>query len=763
MVAHPRHLFLGAVSLGLALSPLGSTSAAVAAAVAAAAVAAGASRVGPVRGSRPGPGALAVAAGVAVLCGGLGGHARLAALDRTELGSWIGHAARLRVIVLEPVRQRSFAREAGVARIAAGAGRGERVLLRAPVSAGLARVDTGAEARVVGGFRALPDFESAARRRGAHALVAVDSVAATGRRRGGLAGAIDAIRRRADRALSVGLPAPLAALGRGMVLGEDEALPDGMRDDFRASGLAHLVAASGTNVALLAALVLLLCAVVGVSLRARLVLALAAVAGYVPLAGAGPSIQRAGVMGCALLVAALASRPASRAYALLLAAAVTLGLDPRALDDAGWQLSFAAVLGLLVMVPALRARLRRRLPAGLAEALAVTLAASAATAPLIAWHFGRVSLVSVPANVLAAPAVAPVMWSGTLAAVVGQAAPGLAAPLTGVAAWPLAFLAWLAHATAAIPGAGLEWPPSAGVSLGFLALAAGAIAASERRAPGHRRAATVAALALALAAATAAVRAARGPAPPSGLVVSALDIGQGDATLAQHGRAAILVDAGPPDGPIVARLHEAGVRRLDVLVVTHAQADHEGGAAAVLAALPVGVVLDGRDGVRSADGDRFAAVARSRGVGLVAPEAGQLIRAGPMTLDVLSPRREAAGAHAGEDPNRRAIVAELDDGGFSMLLTADAESDVLSTLPLGPVDVLKVAHHGSADPGLPGLLARLRPVVALVEVGRHNVYHHPAPATVRALRAVPQVLRTDRDGTVRLSVGSGQIRVAHSR
>src|SRR5204862_8065889 len=103
----------------------------------------------------------------------------------------------------------------------------------------------------------------------------------TGRRRGGLLGAIDGVRRRADRALAAGLPPPLAALARGMVLGEDEALDDGMRSDFRASGLAHLVAASGANVALLGALVLGLCALVGVPLRARLVLTLVAVAGYV--------------------------------------------------------------------------------------------------------------------------------------------------------------------------------------------------------------------------------------------------------------------------------------------------------------------------------------------------------------------------------------------------------------------------------------------------------------------------------------------------
>ena len=516
--------------------------------------------------------------------------------------------------------------------------------------------------------------------------------------------------------------------------------------------------------ALVGALVIGLCALAGVPLRARLVLAIAAIAAYVPLAGGGPSIQRAGVMGAAMLVAALASRPADRWYALLLAAGSTLAVNPRSAADPGWQLSFAAVVALIVLARPLHARLARRLPPGIAEALAISLAASLGTAPLIAAHFGRVSLVGVAANVLAAPAVAPITWLGMLAVLAGQVSAAAATALMAVAAWPLAFVAGVGHAAAALPHAQVGFVASPLVVVAWwLVLATLAIGPLRRRlvAHGRRRGRWVAVAGVsALAALAVAAPARPRHAPPVGLVVSALDVGQGDATLVQHGEAAILVDAGPPDGRIVRRLEEAGVRRLDVLVVTHAQLDHEGGAAAVLAAVPVGIVLDGRDGVNSAWGRRLAAAARQRGARLVAPAAGQRIRAGPLVLDVLSPRPEPSAAHAGEDPNRRAIVAELRDGGFSMLLAADAESDVTAPLALGPVDVLKVAHHGSADPGLPDLLRRLRPRIALVEVGRHNLYGHPAPATVQALRAVTRVLRTDRDGTVRLRVGPEGITVA---
>jgi competence protein ComEC len=252
-----------------------------------------------------------------------------------------------------------------------------------------------------------------------------------------------------------------------------------------------------------------------------------------------------------------------------------------------------------------------------------------------------------------------------------------------------------------------------------------------------------------------------GLAPPAGVRVTFLDIGQGDATLIQERRTSVLVDTGPPDGGVVARLRHAGVRRLDLLVVTHAQADHDGGAAAVLRAMPVGMLLDGRDGVREALGLRMAAEARRRHVAVSAPAAGEVLRAGRIELRVLSPAAEAPADHAGTDPNQRAIVAEARVDRFRMLLTADAESDVLSTLDLPAVDVLKVSHHGSADPGLAAVLERLHPRLAAIEVGAHNTYGHPVAGTLRTLRAAgAAVYRTDRDGSVRVEPRGDQLMVA---
>ena len=316
----------------------------------------------------------------------------------------------------------------------------------------------------------------------------------------------------------------------------------------------------------------------------------------------------------------------------------------------------------------------------------------------------------------------------------------------------MAFVEWVAHASARLPHA--TFPLAIGSPLAVAGAYAGLVAVAVwRRA---RRVAAVAGVALAVVAITAP----RTAPPPRGFAVSFLDVGQGDATLLQDGRRAVLVDTGPPGSPVVDRLRAAGVTRLDALVVTHAQLDHDGGVPAVLRAFPVGLVVDGRDGVRSATSDAVGAAAARERVRRVLPDAGVVVRAGRLELRVLWPPREPVAAHAGEDPNRRAIVAIARLGRLRVFLPADAESDVTSTLDLPGVDILKVAHHGSADPGLEQLLTRLRPRIAVIEVGRHNPYGHPTPPTLAALRAVPHVYRTDRDGTVRVTPSGGALRVS---
>jgi competence protein ComEC len=339
--------------------------------------------------------------------------------------------------------------------------------------------------------------------------------------------------------------------------------------------------------------------------------------------------------------------------------------------------------------------------------------------------------------------------------------------IDALALYPLAFLEWLARASASLPGAAVtvhldQWWEVASA----YALAAAAIAGRRRLREAARRRCRlrfagplVAVLAVLAAAVTVASgRTGGAERAQQGLVVSFLDVGQGDATLIQEGGRTVLVDAGPTDGPIEARLLRAGVRRIDLLVVTHDQSDHEGGAPRVVASHSVGLILDGAAGTRTAEHAALVRAAAARHVRRIAPERGQVLRIGRIRLAVLWPPWPPP--DPGGDPNHRAVVALASVGRFDLLLPADAESDVTGALPLPQVDALKVAHHGSADPGLPDLLARLRPRIAVVEVGKHNPYGHPTAQAMSALRASgTAVYRTDREGTVRLNVSGDRLRV----
>jgi competence protein ComEC len=525
---------------------------------------------------------------------------------------------------------------------------------------------------------------------------------------------------------------------------------------------------------------------VGASQRVRVAVLLPLVAVYVGLAGSGASVLRAGVMGAAGLVAIAAGRRSSAVYSLLLAAVITLGLNPRATADPGWQLSFAAVAGMLLLGPLVQPRLRR-LPRPLREAVGATTAATLATAPLMAHQFGTVSLVALPANVVAFPAVAPVMWIGMTEAAAEQlgalhplaavphAVESLVAPVASLA---LRWVAGVATRFADPPWAQsqvqLGWTGAATIYVALAALALGVMRLARPGAPSRlgrlvarsglggsidalrampkarRRALAVAPLALVLAAAA---DAAAPPSPPRHLTVDFIDVGQGDSTLIRDpAGAAVLFDGGVPEARVDRTLRHLGVRRLSVIVATHQSRDHHAGLLQVVRRFPVGLFLDGRYGVND---PTFADLERqvdSRHIPRRAVQRGQRLRVGAMTIQVLWPPPRGH-LPPPANPNERAAVAIVSEGGFDLFLSADAESPVDLQLPLRHVDAMKVPHHGSADPGLPELLKRLRPRVAAIETGRGNSYGHPRPSTLDALRRrVPLVYRTDRDGTVELTV-----------
>jgi competence protein ComEC len=756
-----RFAALAGATSGLAIAPLSPPDPALAALGAAPIAVITLAALRPSEGSSTWPTLawLALATLVAALAGLLAGGARLHAIDAGALLAQPGsHASVSGFVAGVPRRDHG---EVDV-RVHSPAG---RVLVIAPEPVG--ELPVGSEVRAAGVLQEPEPWRAAyLRRQGVAMTLRAERIDPGSGKRGGLTGWIDGVRLRAETALGRGMPEREAALARGFVLGEDDRIDGRTRDDFRRSNLAHLLAVSGENVILLGVLAWPLLALLGLPLRARLIGTLCLIAIYVPVTGAGASIQRAGVMGAAGLVAALTDRPRSRWYAVLLAAGATLAVNPRADGDVGWQLSFAAVIGIMLWAKRLAAALtgdaeRRSARNALAEAVAVTASATVATAPLMAAAFDQFSPAALPANVLAAPAVAPAMWLGMLAGIAGQLPLLPVEPLNWLDSLCLAYIAQVAHWLAAPDWAlltiqlGSVWS----VAAAYVVLLIAMESLLRRLDPmkGLRRAGRPFASETAKIACFAAIVAAtvilasgtwplggsdaRSPAQTD-LVVRVLDVGQGDSILLDPPDGdPVLVDTGPARDGVEDRLRELGIRRLAAIVITHDQSDHAGDLERLLDSVGVDRLVYGR-----AD-PRLRGAALAAGAEPYRLAQGGELDSGRLQLSALWPPRELLGDRS-EDPNVLCLVMVAHWHHFSMLLTGDAEAESVPIDP-GPVDVLKVAHHGSEDAGLDELLARSVPKLAVISVGAGNPYGHPADRTVTALReqAVP-TLRTDRQGEI---------------
>jgi competence protein ComEC len=675
------------------------------------------------------------------------GSARLGALDRSLLEPEVGRSAAVTAVVTGPVRKTEFALRvpAEVRRFGDRLLR-ERALLELPVGRSppqgailtfRARVD--APRGPEDGF----DERSWLARRGVHVVLhggdwLIDD------RRGGIGGVSDRLRAHVARAIAPGLTGERRAVLVGIVLGEDEGLSDELRDSFKASGLYHLLAVSGQNITFLALSVLGLAWLLGIPRLAAEVVAIAAIAAYVLAVGWQPSVVRAGVAGGLASLAWLLSRPRDRWHFLSLGAAVLLAWTPASLLEPGFQLSFAAVGSIFLLLPRLRLALEGYpLTDWLRDALAVSTACGAATAPILWFQFGSVPVYSLLANVLVTLAIGPLLGLALVGSLLEPLLPSAALALALLNGWIAAYITACARLVGGLPfariGSGAAVCVLLGTPLALLAL---------QRLPRWRRPAAIACAATLVPALLVWQLFPRAKLPPpTGLRITFLDVGQGDAALLQVPEGAILVDQGPPEAKVAQQLRGLGVRRLAAVVLTHPQRDHIGGAEDVIRRLIVDRVLDPRLAVSGPYERAALAAAAKRGVEVDETRAGAAFRLGRLRIRVLWPDRPGSPT---EDPNRLPIVLLASYGEVDALLTADAETDVTARLLARHVEILKVAHHGSADPGLADELRELRPTVAVISCGLGNDYGHPRASTVAALEASPglSLFRTDRDGQV---------------
>ena len=735
-------LALAALALGLAASNwLSLTRAAGVVAVVAAALAS--LRV-------PTSARLALAACALTAAGLWWGGLRLHELDRSLLAARIGDAADARVVVTGPASLSPFAvRLAAEVRRFEGAALRERVLLelpagRAPPQGAVLEL----RARPVAPRGPETGFDERRwlERRGVHVVLHASGPWHVVGRRGGIGGVGDRLRTAIEHALSLGTSGERRSLVAGVVLGADEGIDPELRAAFKASGLYHLLAVSGQNIVLIGFGVLGLAYVAGVPRAAGHALAIVAILAYALAVGWQPSVVRAAVAGCLASVAWLLSRESDRWHTMAAGAVVLLAWTPRSLLEPGFQLSFTAVAAIFVAVPRLR-RLHEGypVPASLVEVVGVAAACGIATAPVLWFQFGVIPLWTVPANALAEPAMPVLLGCGLTASLLAPVIPSAALALSWLAGLAAAWIAFSARLIASLPYAQTSSRPLAfGIVAAMLAMVGLRALPSYRRRPAVL---TAAALAPLLALGWWALHPPPRWSPPAGLRVSFLDVGQGDGILLESPQGALLVDTGPPEAHVERQLRRKGLHALTAIVLTHQHRDHVGGAPAVLRALSVGAVIDPLQPHPGYDERATRRTARRLGVPLVPARAGRTYALGRLRLQILWP--DHAGS-PGEDPHLHGTVTLASFGSVDILLTGDSESAVTRSLPLRPVEVLKVAHHGSSDAGLAGELAVLRPRVAIISVGAHNDYGHPRADTLAALRARPglRLYRTDRDGRV---------------
>jgi competence protein ComEC len=559
------------------------------------------------------------------------------------------------------------------------------------------------------------------------------------------------------RAACARLPTEVAGLLPGLIDGDTADLDPILAERFRIASLTHLVAVSGTNCAIVVGAVLLVlrrsragpwtCALVG---------AIVLVA-FVVVARPSPSVLRAAAMAAIALFCLATGRQRAAIPAL---SATVLGLlvwQPELGADPGFAMSALATASLLTIAPGWAAALRRRrVPGGLAEAVAVSAAANAVTAPVIAAISGRISLVSIPANLLAEPVVATVTMLGFAAALVSPFSLTVGSLLAWLAGWPCRWLIWVADYFGGLHGATLPWPSG---SAGGLALLAAMLALCwlARRA-GSRR--VIAAFVVVAVIVLIPVRSVVSGWPPPGWIFVACDVGQGDGLVLPAGdHSAVVIDTGPEPVAIDRCLADLSITHIPLLVLSHYHLDHVGGIEGVFHGRRVDQVITGPLAQPAAGFDLVHTTLAAHRMTIGQAPVGHSVQVGGVRLDFLGPAAAFRGTRS--DPNNSSVIIRATVDGIKILLPGDAEIEAQQSLLDAGIDlsadVLKVPHHGSAYSD-PRFLTAVHAKIGVVSVGADNDYGLPSPILLAQLARIGlPVLRTDQAGDIAVVDSDGSL------
>ncbi len=580
--------------------------------------------------------------------------------------------------------------------------------------------------------------------------------------------AVAHVRSNLTEAASV-LPEAERALVPALVDGDDSQMPADVAADFRTTGLTHLLAVSGANLTLMLSFLLTTARWCGVRGRWLLVVGAAGVVFFVLLARPQPSVLRAAAMGVVALAGLSAGGRRRGTRALCIAVVALVLVDPWLARSVGFLLSTVATAGILLFAPRWRDGLTAWMPAWLAEAIAVPLAAQLACTPAIAAISGQISLVGVVANMLVAAAVGPTTLLGLVAGLVAIVSDGLGhlgGYAAGVPAW---WIVSVAAQGSELAGASMTWPVGIpGITV--LTVLVVCLVLVLPRLLSHRNASLACAGVLVVVI----IQPLGRPGwPPDNWLMVMCDVGQGDALVLNAGYdAAVVVDAGPDPGLVDGCLDRLGVDEIPLVVLTHFHADHVNGLPGLFDGRAIGEIEVSPLADPPDQAAAVSSLAAESAVPVTIAVAGEQRQVGQLSMHVLGPLSVPAGdgyeaRSEGSAPNNASVVMLVEVNGRRLLLSGDAEpeeeGEILASGADVQADVFKVAHHGSADQDPDFVLATDAPL-AIISVGSDNDYGHPAPATLGLLSDLgAHVYRTDQHGDIAVVERAGELAVLTSR